>query len=71
MLQEFVGTDVATLPAPWAASTLGGVRFGAQSYTFRKFDIDRMITRTYALEQINEAYADLLGSEPGRGVIVF
>jgi Zn-dependent alcohol dehydrogenase len=35
------------------------------------FDIDRMITRTYSLDRINEAYADLLGSEPGRGVIVF
>ena len=35
------------------------------------FDIDRMITRTYPLDRINEAYADLLGTEPGRGVIVF
>jgi S-(hydroxymethyl)glutathione dehydrogenase/alcohol dehydrogenase len=33
-------------------------------------DIDRLVTRTYPLDRINEAYADLLGSEPGRGVIV-
>jgi sugar phosphate isomerase/epimerase len=56
MLQEFVGTDVATLPAPWAASTLGGVRFGAQSYTFRKFDIDRMIA---ALRSVGLASVEL------------
>jgi Zn-dependent alcohol dehydrogenase len=34
-------------------------------------DLDRLISRTYALEQINEAYADMLGGQGARGLIVF
>ncbi|MBP8947702.1 MAG: Zn-dependent alcohol dehydrogenase [Candidatus Promineofilum sp.] len=34
-------------------------------------DLGRLISRTYALEQINEAYADMLGGEIARGLIVF
>jgi S-(hydroxymethyl)glutathione dehydrogenase/alcohol dehydrogenase len=34
-------------------------------------DIDRLVTRTHGLDEINEAFADMLGDEPGRGVIVF
>jgi len=33
--------------------------------------IDRLVTRTYALEQINEAYDDMLNATGGRGVITF
>jgi S-(hydroxymethyl)glutathione dehydrogenase / alcohol dehydrogenase len=36
-----------------------------------KLPLDRMVSKTYALEQINEAYADMLSGEMGRGVIVF
>jgi S-(hydroxymethyl)glutathione dehydrogenase/alcohol dehydrogenase len=34
-------------------------------------DLDRLISKTYPLEQINEAYADMLSGEAARGVIVF
>ena len=34
-------------------------------------DLSRLISRTYPLEQINEAYADMLGGEIARGLIVF
>ena len=34
-------------------------------------DLDRLISRQYALEQINEAYADMLKGETARGVIIF
>ncbi|MBK7216215.1 MAG: Zn-dependent alcohol dehydrogenase [Candidatus Promineofilum sp.] len=34
-------------------------------------DLGRLISRTYPLEQINEAYADMLGGEIARGLIVF
>lgn len=33
--------------------------------------LDRLISKTYSLEQINEAYADMLGGQIARGVILF
>jgi len=33
--------------------------------------LDKLVSKTYPLEQINEAYADMLSGETGRGVIVF
>jgi S-(hydroxymethyl)glutathione dehydrogenase/alcohol dehydrogenase len=33
--------------------------------------LDKLVSKTYPLEQINEAYADMLAGETGRGVIVF
>jgi Zn-dependent alcohol dehydrogenase len=33
--------------------------------------LDRLVSKTYPLEQVNEAYADMLSGEVGRGVIVF
>ena len=43
----------------------------AQWYLDGKLDLDRLITRTYTLDQINEAYADMLAGTVARGVIVF
>ncbi len=40
-------------------------------YQRGKLDLDRLVSRTYALEQINEAYADMLAGTVARGVIVF
>jgi S-(hydroxymethyl)glutathione dehydrogenase/alcohol dehydrogenase len=40
-------------------------------YRRGRLQLDEMVTRRYALEQINEAYADLQSSQAGRGVIVF
>jgi NDMA-dependent alcohol dehydrogenase len=34
-------------------------------------DLESLISRTYRLEQINEAYADMLSGEVARGLIVF
>lgn len=43
----------------------------ADLYLKGKLDLDRLISRTYSLDQINEAYADMLSGETARGVIVF
>ena len=43
----------------------------ADLYLKGKLDLDRLISKTYWLEQINEAYADMLSGEIARGVIVF
>lgn len=43
----------------------------ADLYLKGRLDLDRLISKTYRLEQINEAYADMLGGEIARGVIVF
>ena len=43
----------------------------ADLYRRDLLDLDRLISRTYPLERINEAYADMLGGEIARGLIVF
>jgi S-(hydroxymethyl)glutathione dehydrogenase/alcohol dehydrogenase len=40
-------------------------------YKSGRLDLDRLISRRYALHQINEAFADMLSSQFARGVIVF
>ena len=40
-------------------------------YLKGKLDLGRLITKSYSLEQINEAYADMLKGEMARGVIIF
>ena len=36
-----------------------------------KLPIDKMISRSYNLDQVNEAYTDMLCSKGGRGIIRF
>jgi NDMA-dependent alcohol dehydrogenase len=43
----------------------------ADLYRRGLLDLDRLISRTYPLEQINEAYADMLSGEIARGLLVF
>ena len=43
----------------------------ADLYQQGKLDLDRLISKTYPLSQINEAYAAMLTGEAARGVIVF
>ena len=43
----------------------------AEFYKQGQLDLDRLISKRYALEQINEAYADMLTGEIARGLIVF
>jgi S-(hydroxymethyl)glutathione dehydrogenase/alcohol dehydrogenase len=40
-------------------------------YLKGKLDLDRLISNSYLLDQINEAYADMLSGEVARGMIVF
>ncbi|MCI0707545.1 MAG: Zn-dependent alcohol dehydrogenase [Ignavibacteriae bacterium] len=43
----------------------------AKLYLDGKLPLDRLISKTYSLEQINEAYADMLSGSIARGVVVF
>jgi S-(hydroxymethyl)glutathione dehydrogenase/alcohol dehydrogenase len=43
----------------------------ADLYLAGRLDLDRLVTRRYPLEEINEAFADLAGGKPGRGTILF
>lgn len=43
----------------------------AKAYEDGRLALDRLVTRTYPLDQINEAYADMLSGATARGVIVF
>ena len=43
----------------------------ADLYLQGKLDLDRLITRTYRLDEINEAYANMLSGEVAARVIVF
>jgi NDMA-dependent alcohol dehydrogenase len=43
----------------------------AELYLQGKLDLDRLVSKTYSLEQINLAYSDMLTGKIARGVIVF
>jgi NDMA-dependent alcohol dehydrogenase len=43
----------------------------ADLYLQGKLDLDRLISRTYTLDQINDAYVDLVAGKLTRGVVVF
>ncbi|MEZ4516437.1 MAG: Zn-dependent alcohol dehydrogenase [Chloroflexota bacterium] len=43
----------------------------ANLYRNGQLDLDRLISKTYSLDEINEAYADMLSGETARGVILF
>jgi NDMA-dependent alcohol dehydrogenase len=43
----------------------------ADLYSKGKLPLDRLVTKTYKLDQINEAYADMLSGKLARGIIVF
>jgi NDMA-dependent alcohol dehydrogenase len=53
------------------ANTVRDFPLHADLYKKGKLDLDRLISKTYPLDQINEAYADMLSGENARGVIVF
>jgi S-(hydroxymethyl)glutathione dehydrogenase / alcohol dehydrogenase len=54
-----------------SANTARDFPLYAELYRQGKLDLGRLISRTYPLEQINEAYQEMLGGEIARGVIVF
>jgi Zn-dependent alcohol dehydrogenase len=43
----------------------------AEMYSDGKLPLDRLVTQRYRLEQINEAYDDMLRGRGARGVVVF
>jgi len=43
----------------------------ADFYREGRLDLDRLVSKTFALAQINEAYEEMLGGELARGIIVF
>jgi len=43
----------------------------AQWYRDGRLPLDRLVTHRYSLDQINEAYADLIAGKNARGVVVF
>ncbi|MGD2156317.1 MAG: Zn-dependent alcohol dehydrogenase [Anaerolineales bacterium] len=43
----------------------------ADLYLHGKLDLDRLITKTYSLEEINQAYNDMIDGKLARGLIVF
>jgi len=43
----------------------------AELFTAGKLPLDRMISKRYSLEQVNEAYADMLNGATRRGIIAF
>ena len=45
--------------------------FFAALYLAGQLDLDQLVSRTYTLEQVNEAYADMLSGGGARGVIIF
>jgi S-(hydroxymethyl)glutathione dehydrogenase / alcohol dehydrogenase len=43
----------------------------AELYLAKRLDLAKLVSRRYRLDQINEAYADMLKGEGARGIIVF
>jgi S-(hydroxymethyl)glutathione dehydrogenase/alcohol dehydrogenase len=43
----------------------------AEFYRQGQLDLDGLVSKRYALDQINEAYAEMLGGKIARGLIVF
>ncbi|MEK7382007.1 MAG: Zn-dependent alcohol dehydrogenase [Elusimicrobiota bacterium] len=54
-----------------SANTARDFPLYADLYLKGKLDLERLVSRQYPLEQINEAYADMLSGSVARGVIVF
>ena len=43
----------------------------AEDYLKGEIDIRGLVERTYNLEQINDAFQDLIDGQDGRGIIIF
>jgi len=54
-----------------SANTARDFPLFAELYLRGKLDLERLISKTYSLDQINDAYADMLGGQIARGVILF
>jgi Zn-dependent alcohol dehydrogenase len=54
-----------------SANTAEDFPLYADLYQEGKLDLERLVSKTYSLEEINAAYEDLIGGKIARGVIVF
>lgn len=54
-----------------SANTARDFPLYADLYLNGKLDLGSLVSKRYSLDQINEAYADMLGGETARGIIVF
>jgi S-(hydroxymethyl)glutathione dehydrogenase/alcohol dehydrogenase len=54
-----------------SANTARDFPLYADLYLQGKLDLERLVSRSYELSQINEAYADMLGGQLARGIIRF
>jgi len=54
-----------------SANTARDFPLYAELYMNGKLDLGRLVSKTYSLEQINEAYAEMLAGEIARGMITF
>jgi len=79
-IKESVSLNLFMLPllksGCWAAGTAAPTYTGTiprllALYRAGKLKLDALVTRTYALAQINEAFADMTSGANARGVIVF
>jgi len=53
------------------ANTARDFSLFANLYLRGRLDLERLISKTYTLDQINQAYADMLSGDIARGVILF
>ena len=80
----FADTEEITLPAPLLATerNLLGCSGGSVQppvdipilldlYMAGKLDLDRLVTKSFPIEQINEAFDAMLAGEVARGIVVF
>ncbi len=65
MQKTLMGTIYGTSNAPVEIPKL------LNMYRHGQLQLDELVTRTYALDQINQGYADMLAGENIRGVVVF
>ena len=54
-----------------SANTARDFPLYADLYMRGQLDLDRLISETYSLDQINEAYAHMLNGDTARGIIIF
>jgi len=67
---------------PFTAKTIKGCMYGSANfkvdfpmyldlYQQGRLDLDRLITRTYSIDEAPEAFADLESGKNARGVIIY
>jgi S-(hydroxymethyl)glutathione dehydrogenase/alcohol dehydrogenase len=82
MAAASVRAPIAPFPMAVQEKTLKGTMYGTvrpdvdfpwlvELYLQGRLEIDRLVSRTYALDEINEGFAAMRGGQVARGVVVF